>query len=222
MQFFATSLWENGFAEIVDFDPSISTLQIAQELGCSIGAVVWGHTQQLKASGFGEKGDNTYGGNFGFGELPLHTDFAHWFRPPRYLLLRCVVGSPLVATRVLGLGDVEHVISPSLMRRALVSPRRRMDGKMFLLRMLTDDVFRWDQLFLKPQNAAAREVAELMLNHVARLPCVNLVLSRPGHAVVIDNWRALHGRSFVPAAGCLRQLERIYLEVSKDGNKDPA
>src|SRR5881396_827254 len=36
---------------------------------------------------------NQYSGRYGLGEFPLHTDLAHWARPPRYFLLRCRVGS---------------------------------------------------------------------------------------------------------------------------------
>ena len=44
---------------------------------------------------------NTYSGNYGTDEFPLHTDMAHWAVPPRYLLLRCVIGAASVATRLL-------------------------------------------------------------------------------------------------------------------------
>jgi L-asparagine oxygenase len=36
---------------------------------------------------------NTYSGNFGIGDFPLHTDLAHWAMPPRYVVLRCISGS---------------------------------------------------------------------------------------------------------------------------------
>ena len=107
-------------------------------------------------------------------------------------------------------------------QRALFSPRRRLDGKVFLLRMLKNKLFRWDQLFLKPQNAAAREVAARMLEIAPELPFTNVVLSRSGQTLLIDNWQVLHGRSSVPASESGRKLNRVYLETPTHGNEDPA
>src|SRR5262245_32192863 len=41
---------------------------------------------------------NTYSGIYGLDRFPFHTDLAHWRMPPRYLLLRCVVGYADVPT----------------------------------------------------------------------------------------------------------------------------
>jgi len=106
------------------------------------------------------------------------------------------------------------------MKRAMFSPRRRLDGKMYLLHMLADQVFRWDELFLVPKNRPALEVRRLMLDSAERIKPTKFVLERPGQALLIDNWQALHGRSAVPTAATGRRLERIYLEETEDGNED--
>lgn len=210
----------NGYAEIADTDSSISTSEIARKLAIPIGAIVSEVVEQLDASPTGSKPLNTYGGNYGLGRLPLHTDLAHWHRPPRYVLLRCQTGTPSVATHLLHRRQLEEWIPKSMMQRALFSPRRRLDGKMFLLRMLSGDLIRWDQLFLKPQNAAAHEVASRMQEIELELPIVKVLLSSAGQALLIDNWLVLHGRSSVPATESNRKLDRVYLETSTHGNKD--
>lgn len=215
-------LHSNGYIELTDTDPDVPTLEVARKLSDTIGAVVSEAIEQLGASPAGLKPSNTYGGNYGWGELPLHTDLAHWYRPPRYVLLRCLTGPQSVATRLLHHRQLERWIPTSVMQRALFSPRRRLDGKVFLLRMLADGLFRWDQLFLKPQNAAAREAASRMQEIAPELPLTNIVLSRSGQTLLIDNWQALHGRSAVPATESNRKLDRVYLETSSHGNKDPA
>lgn len=106
------------------------------------------------------------------------------------------------------------------MRRALFSPRRRLEGKMYLLRMLTPDALRWDSLFLTPKNAPAREVANLMSVLATRPPVQDLFLSEPGRTVLLDNWRVMHGRSAVPASGIGRSLDRAYLDLIEHGYKD--
>jgi len=207
-----------GYADLGVMDPTESTRQVAETVAMSLGAIVAAPIEQLKVTPLGIKPLNTYGGNYGFGELPLHSDLAHWHRPPRYLLLRCVTGSPNVSTRLFDRYDLEKVISPDLMRRALFSPRRKLDGKMYLLKMLTRDVLRWDSLFLSPKNDSAREVAKLMSELGSGPQVKDIFLSQPGRTVLLDNWRVLHGRSGVPASDAGRSLDRAYLDLIENGD----
>lgn len=211
-----------GYVEIAESDPAVTTAQFARQVCEWVGAMVTESAESLVASHKGLKPLNTYGGNYGFDQLPLHTDLAHWYRPPRYLLLRCISGSPSVATHLLSRRQLEIWIPMSLMKRALFSPRRRLDGKSFLLRMIEGELLRWDQLFLTPQNAAARTVAERMREFASEFPVTSVALSRPGQTLLIDNWAVLHGRGPIPLAGAERKLERIYLEASENGNEDPS
>lgn len=213
-------LQTSGYADLGVIDTTESTLQVAATVAAAIGAIVSGSIDRLGVTRLGVKPPNTYGGNYGLGELPLHTDLAHWYRPPRYLLLRCVTGSSEVATRLLDRYDLERSISPVLMRRALFSPRRQLDGKLFLLRTLTPEAIRWDSLFLTPKNASAREVVNLMNELAFGLPVQDIFLAEPGRTVLLDNWRVLHGRSAVPADGIERSLDRVYLDLVEHGNKD--
>src|ERR1700756_5529428 len=95
------NLLTDGFRDFGETDPGLPTLAIASKIGRDIGAVVWKQPEPLHVSPIGSKPLNTYGGNYGLGDLPLHTDLAHWHRPPRYVLLRAIRGSTLVSTRVL-------------------------------------------------------------------------------------------------------------------------
>lgn len=207
-------LHSDGFVEIAETDPSVSTMQFAYDFAAAIGVTVSETVESLVASPEGLKPQNTYGGNYGYNQLPLHTDLAHWYRPPRYVLLRCISGTQSVATHLFNRCELEKWIPKSLMQRALFSPRRRLDGKTFLLRMLTDELLRWDQLFLKPQNTFAREAVERMQEIASDLPIVNVVLSQAGQTLLIDNWNVLHGRSAVLPTENNRKLDRIYLETT--------
>lgn len=84
--------------------------------------------------------------------------------------------------------------------------------------MIDGDLLRWDQLFLKPQNAAARAVAERMQELAPELPVTSVTLTKPGQVLLVDNWAALHGRGPVPQGEADRRLERIYMETL-DGNE---
>lgn len=211
-------LHADGYVEIGDTDPSVSTLHFAQQVCSVIGAVMPETMESLVASHKDSKPLNTYGGNYGYGQLPLHTDLAHWYRPPRYVLLRCVSGTSSVATHLFGRRQLEDWIPQSLMKRALFSPRRRLDGKLFLLRMIESQLLRWDQLFLKPQNTAALEVVERMREIASALPVTSVTLARAGQTLLIDNWAVLHGRSAILPSATNRKLDRLYLETPSDGN----
>ena len=210
-----------GYVEISNSDPAVSTEQFARRICDTIGGVVFEAAENLVASHKGSKPLNTYGGNYGYGQLPLHTDLAHWYRPPRYLILRCILGTPSVTTHIFSRRQLEGWIPASLMKRALFSPRRRLDGKLFLLRMIEDELLRWDQLFLKPQNMAARKVMDRMQEITSDLPMTTVTLAKAGQTLLIDNWTVLHGRSAIPLTETERKLERIYLETFPNGNQNP-
>lgn len=215
-------LHSDGFADLGELDPDVPSDVVARDIANAIGAAHATKPEDLRVSHAGGKGLNTYGGHYGLGALPLHSDLAHWHRPPRYVILRCIVGTSGVSTQVLHQRDVETQIPRPLMKQALFSPRRRLDGKMYLLRMLTDELFRWDELFLEPKNRAAFEARHLMLDGAQRFKPAHITLDKPGRTLLIDNWHALHGRSPVAMSETGRRLERIYMEDSANGHEDIA
>ena len=104
-----------------------------------------------------------YSGTYGLSEFPLHTDLAHWMRPPRYLLLRCRRGKRAVTTRLLTSSALASVLGIAILHRALLRPRRSgRNGMLCLLPLVfySENIcgFRWDSLFLVPMNEAASEV----------------------------------------------------------------
>jgi len=215
-------LQSDGFVDLGQLDPSLPSDVTAMAVARMIGAAVISAPEVLQVSLPETKGLNTYGGNYGLGALPLHTDLAHWYRPPRYVMLRCILGSPIVSTTVVHHGALLPMIPMPLMKRAIFSPRRRLEGKMYLLHLLTDEIFRWDELFLVPKNQPAIEVRQRMLDVLSGINVTRIVLDQVGQTLVIDNWHALHGRSSVPDSEISRRLERVYLEGVTDGHEDTA
>lgn len=208
----ANQLSERGYVDLGRIDVGVSTLELARWLADPIGTRVCASVDTLTTTALGTKPLNTYGGNFALSRLPLHTDLAHWAVPPRYLILRCVVGSPEVVTHVVHQREITRAMPAGLIDRALLRPRRRLDGRMFLLRMRHGSIFRWDSLFLEPDNAEARLVRELLAEEPSRFVPDEVVMDQPGKAILIDNWSAMHGRGAVPPSAVSRRLERVYLE----------
>ena len=158
---------------------------------------------------------NTYSGNFGIQEFPLHTDLAHWFLPPRYFALRCVVGSRDVSTSLVDVKDLIQVVGRMHLLRALVRPRRPLQRTRTLMRLLSrredgSELFRWDSLFVVPATNESQEVCETVVDALASIEPINVFLENPGDTLILDNWRLLHGRSQISRKDELRRVERAY------------
>jgi L-asparagine oxygenase len=216
-----TDLARDAFSFCPRLHAQLTTAQIGRELGSVVDVskilpesdipVV----QTLVPRERNEVGRNRYSGNFGLGEFPLHSDLAHWAVPPRYFILRCIVGTEDVLTHVLSwVPIVDRIGAPSL-RRAVFTVRKKREGFSGLVRAMSAcdglDVMRWDALFLRPLNAAAQEVTLAITNSNWEAKIDKILLQDPGDTLLVDNWRSLHGRAAVQNIGRQRQIERIYL-----------
>lgn len=164
-----------------------------------------------------EAGPNTYSGLFGLCGFPYHTDMAHWRKPPRYLLLRCIVGYAEVPTPLVDGLALAEAVGRDTLKRSLVRPRRRVAGSMSLLRLLEEQgddgmLVRWDQTFIQPASDAGVRGYALFRDALVEAPSISVSLVERGDTLILDNWRMLHGRAPVPDACKNRLLERAYLE----------
>jgi L-asparagine oxygenase len=192
-------------------DPECSTLDVARSFGeveviPDIPAI-----QTLTPARAGGEEKSSYSGNFGLGAFPLHTDMAHWVRPPRFLLLRCAVPAAAVKTRFLCARKLFAEEDAHFVRRALFRPRRRLDGRLSLVRLEDRGMYRWDTLFLQAANQAAAELQLRVADRIRESTPASIELVEPGDCVLANNWGALHGRSSVPRSALSRVIERIYI-----------
>ena len=198
------------------FEPNRTTQEIAASLG-SISVIPNIPTvQTLILTNSTESTLNVYSGNYGFGRFPWHTDLAHWYLPPRYLLLRCIIPAQNVFTSLLRTETAIKSLTKSTIRRAMFTPRRRIYGHLPLLRFCqcseNSTLFRWDRLFLNSANVEAVEVSTTLRELEKASKFEKIYLKNTADTVIIDNWLMLHGRSKVPQTDMHRIIERIYLE----------
>ncbi|MGH1478962.1 MAG: TauD/TfdA family dioxygenase [Geminicoccales bacterium] len=103
-----------------------------------------------------------------------------------------------------------------IITRALVRPRRPVNGKVPLLKLFQPNAFggvlRWDEKFLRPGSPIGEHGVREFGKAIEQ--CVPIVRSllKPGDTLIIDNWRMLHARAAVPADCNARHIERTYLE----------
>lgn len=155
---------------------------------------------------------------FGLGDLPLHTDCAHHRTPPRYVLLRFAGedGSAPVPTVLADSTELELSAQDRLhLRFALwtVNPGRRR----FLspvLSVLPDghELLRFDMNCMRPAHESARLLGAWLGDQMKHLRTARFEW-QPGSALVLDNWRMLHGRASIEGAGTSRVLRRIAVRA---------
>ncbi|MHB8392069.1 MAG: TauD/TfdA family dioxygenase, partial [Acidobacteriaceae bacterium] len=205
-----------GFAFIPRHVPDQEPLQAIGHLGAVVSVAAQSDTQSLRPRRLEEAPRNIYSGNYGLSEFPLHTDLAHWYVPPRYLALRCIVGASNVDTLLLDGRLIEKEIGRSTLRRTLAQPRRPLNGRLPLLRILEEPqklgaLIRWDSLFIRPASDASTDTFNRIQVVLREALVIRVTLTSPGDTLIIDNWRMLHGRSSVPRDGLRRHVERAYL-----------
>ena len=209
-----------GFVVCKGLAPHLSTVEVAQESGVvlSIDELLASsgipNVQVLRPRGTREVGPNQYSGHYGLSSFPLHTDLAHWVIPPRYFLLRCLVGTDDVFTNILPCEPIVEAVGRAVLRKAVFSARRRRAGHSGFVRAMSShqqvEFFRWDPIFIKPLNHHARDLRDVMLDPIWNKRAIKVLLRQPGDSILIDNWRMLHGRSQVPDPSVARHVERVY------------
>lgn len=185
------------------------------------------NVQSLRPRHASEVKRNQYSGHYGLDPFPLHTDLAHWMLPPRFLILRCLVGAEDVFTDLLPCTYLVAVVGMSALRKAVLRTRRRHYGCSGLVRAVSlhreEEIFRWDSVFLEPLNRHAQALKRAILDPACNEAAIRILLHKPGDTILIDNWRMLHGRSAVSTRSIDRHVERIYLsEIFNDRCTNPA
>jgi alpha-ketoglutarate-dependent taurine dioxygenase len=221
-----TILETQGYVFIPCWNPESQTEIIAKDIGklFKISEINgYEHISNVQSLKPREKRDdikNQYSGYFGLDNFPLHTDLAHWFRPPRYILLRCIFGSSSVATKLLSSANIRQKLGGFTIEKAIVKPRKnKLNIPKCLLPLSFKEnniqAFRWDSIFLVPINQASKEIYDFLTSKkiVNNVDCQ--LLKNPGDTLIIDNWIMLHGRSEVEKSSKDRLIERVYLTELK-------
>ncbi|MDE2577765.1 MAG: TauD/TfdA family dioxygenase [Hyphomicrobiales bacterium] len=206
---------KSGYIFFRKYQSNASIIEIAEHLGKTL--VPWesGLVQTLVPRA--EATPNSYSGIYGLNDFPFHSDLAHWRTPPRYLLLRCIVGFADVPTLMIDGHNLIDAVTLDILARAIFKPRRPRDGSVSLLRLCqpVEDIMRvrWDEVFLKPASRIG-EIANLRVREwLSACKPTAISLAETHDTLLIDNWRMLHARSAILPGRETRAIERVYLEA---------
>jgi L-asparagine oxygenase len=205
-----------GFAYVPAFLPFVSSVEAYSVMGDVEAVDGLPPIQALTPKESSSAAPNTYSGNFGLREFPMHTDLAHWAMPPRYIALRCIRGTTLVKTRLIDGRDLVKTIGEAVLRITLMQSRRPLRHGRQLLPLLQQidahcDLVRWDSIYLQPSNVFASTVREKVHTFLASATGMDIALADRGDTLILDNWRVLHGRSAVSRPLDGREIHRAYM-----------
>ena len=206
----------HGYAHLRAHLPDLTSERALSVIGTLETVSGRGPIQALTPKQVNDSQPNTYSGNFGISEFPLHTDLAYWSIPPRYVALRCVGGATNVHTKLLVGDNLVSKIGKNNLQVTLAQPRRPINARMHLLRLLDRhskqklDILRWDEIFIKPATEKSKCTFDLFRKYLSEEEILEVCLSEPGDTLIIDNWRCFHGRSSAPNSSN-RHIDRAYL-----------
>lgn len=204
------ALNQYGWVEIEGISDDQTLMEVAEGFGNILPGPRGELLSVLRPSLPHKASSKSFSFNKGLGEFPLHTDTAFWKFPARYVVLRSNCAST-TNTTIFSADKVESVVSSELARRAIFSIRTTMSNHYSTIRL--DDILngvRYDPCYMNPVNAHAQELSKsLSLIESSQL---DHIVWTGINAIVIDNWRCLHGRGAVTSADTGRKLSRIYIK----------
>lgn len=157
----------------------------------------------------GGMGARSFSFHHGYDRFPMHTDTAFWRYPARYVVLMAESSSP-VATLICSANAVAEMLAGTDSGQAIFSVRN-VDGYVYQgIHLARCQAFvRFDSCYMTPANKAARNVVSAL-----SYPAESFVSAHHwtgSEALVIDNWRCLHGRAPVHSDDTTRSLLRFYV-----------
>jgi len=204
---------KSGWFEIEDVTSKEYILEIATSLG-SIRPHPNGEKLSILSPSHGEHSiKGTFSHRYGFSLFPLHTDTAFWSQPSRYIVIGMFMKSDS-NTHLIQTSEVFSKLSTKSLNYAKSATYiiDTIEGKKYtslLFSEFGENGFRFDPSCMKPINKAANYFHNEFCYLLENIK-VNEIHWTGNKAVVIDNWKCLHGRGCVAEDEHNRELMRVY------------
>lgn len=185
-----SALSTQGYAELSDVENIEQALCATEMLGRLIplnGQAVQELAPKKKEAAVSQ----SFSKQHGLRSFPLHTDTAFWAKPARFLVLFANKSSQ-TATRVLPLQLTSELMTKTRSSNPIFL-RQTVNGSIYSPPWI-DDIgcsTVYDPCYMQPANLAAEEYESISLECSTSAIRFGWTGSR---ALVIDNWRVLHGR----------------------------
>lgn len=208
-----STLDDEGWLRVEGIDTPNSLLDLARSLGEPIPSPTGEICKTLRPLPPQMARPGTFSHRYGTGSFPLHTDTAFWPTPARYLVMR-VTGDTRRPTLVAPIEELFRQRDSDFGRAIVASVWIARSPRPFYCSMLfrshRDHGIRYDSQALIAGNSAAWLVSRELPALLNTSDVVEVDWSIGG-ALVLANWRVLHGRGPEPENEGDRFLDRIYV-----------
>ena len=208
---FKTVLESAGFALVEGVDSKASLLALADSLGRPVPSPGGEIVKEIRVMPQGKATPGSQSARHGTGAFPLHTDTVFWPEPVRYVILRGC-GDTRRPTMVLGFAELLERYAPTITFVAAQSAWTVWTGSssIFCSLLFGEGQWRYDPDLMRPANETARKI-DAVLRPLAGRGLGHSVHWSGNTALVLANWRVLHGRGPQPPDEGERIIERIYV-----------
>jgi hypothetical protein len=206
-----------GWASVEGVSSSKDLLEIGRAVGCPVPSPNGEMIKEIRITPTSQAPLGSQSFLYGTGPFPLHTDTVFWPLPVRYVILRAT-GDTRRPTTVMSFSRLIRECGTGFSALAeksvwLVGKTSEKLKKFYCSLRFRDghsDGWRYDADCMSPANAAAVGANAILRPLVAsgRGDCIDW---SSGRAVVLSNWKVLHGKGPEPPGKGIRIIERLYV-----------
>ena len=206
-----------GWAIVEGVTSAGDLLQIGRSLGQPVLSPNGELIREIRVTPSSQAHTGTQSAHYGTGSFPLHTDTVFWPLPARYVILRAT-GDVRRPTTVLSFAKLLEACSPNVL--ALVERSVWLIGnasgklrKFYCsLRFKTNHLsgLRYDADSMTAANSAAERL-DAVFRPVVASGRADRIHWSGSNALILSNWRVLHGRGPEPIDEGLRIIQRLYV-----------
>jgi len=204
----------SGWTRVEGVSSRAELLELGRELGSPVRTPNGEMVKEIRVTPAAEAPPGSQSSIYGTGPFPLHTDTVFWPVPVRYVILRAR-GDTRRPTTVMAFS---HLLRQCGARFSALAQRSvwvvGTKSKRFYcsLRFRHGDSVGWryDADCMSPANHAGIEV-DRVLRALLAGACADWVDWCADVAVVLSNWKVLHGRGPEPRKEGIRIIERLYV-----------
>ncbi len=210
-----SELEARGWTKVAGVASQDELSQIARSLGRPVISPTGELIKRLVPKDVTTARPGTLSAAHGTGAFPLHTDTAFWPTPCRYLVLRAtgdvrrITAVASFARLLRSLGNSFHKLAERSVWIARTPTHSHYCSMIFRVGRQTG--WRYDPQCMVPVNEAAKQVDMSLRDATTEFETETLRWEE-GLAIIVCNWKMLHGRGPMPIEEKRRVLERIYVE----------
>jgi alpha-ketoglutarate-dependent taurine dioxygenase len=207
-------LFDHGWVEVDGIRSTEALLALAESIGKIIPHPDGNSLNLVKPKSYEKAIKGSFSNRYGYGDFPLHTDTAFWLQPARYIIMASLFESN-VDTVVISLFQLLNMLSKNIksLAKSAIFIVKTTETSYYTHINLGDELsdgIRFDPCCMFPANENARLLKEKIIEVSKNIETVKIRWSG-NNAVIIDNWKALHGREAILKGFESRTLARIYV-----------